>query len=55
MAEEVGNALQSVVERINQAAARRQKVSGLREPPGPQPRGAVAVLRNRNEELNLWI
>lgn len=36
MAEEVGKALQSVTERINQAAARRPKVSGLREPSAPQ-------------------
>lgn len=36
MADEVGKALQSVVERINQAAARRPKVSGLQEPPAPQ-------------------
>lgn len=46
MAEEVGKALQSVVERINQAAARRPKVSGLSEPSAPQPlvvRGAAAA------------
>ena len=36
MAEEVGKALQSVMERINQAAARRPKVSGLSEPSAPQ-------------------
>lgn len=34
MAEEVGNALKSVLERMNQAAARRQKVGGLGGPPG---------------------
>ncbi len=33
MSEEVGKALQSVVERVNQAAARRPKVTAAREAP----------------------
>lgn len=33
MSEEVGKALQSVVERVNQAAARRPKVTATREAP----------------------
>lgn len=55
MAEEVGNALKSVVERINQAAARRQKVSGLGEPPGPPgPRRCPGVPVSRSGGLDLW-
>lgn len=38
MAEEVGKALQSVKERMKQAAARRPEVSGLPGPSALQPR-----------------
>ncbi|CAF90890.1 unnamed protein product, partial [Tetraodon nigroviridis] len=43
MAEDVGKALQSVMERINQAAARRPKVGGLPEPSAPQPRVVIGA------------
>lgn len=38
MSEEVGKALQSVVERVNQAAARRPKVTAARQAPVQEPR-----------------
>lgn len=47
MAEEVGKALQSVKERMKQAAARRPEVSGLLGSSAPQPRvlsGAAVAL-----------
>lgn len=64
MSEEVGKALQSVVERVNQAAARRPKVN--RSPGGSAQerrcrRSTLGVLRQHDslckvaKYLNLWM
>ena len=68
MSEEVGKALRSVVERVNQAAARRPKVTAVREASGQEHRCRLTtvqvhhvVLRQYGslckaaEYLNLWI
>lgn len=44
MSEEVGKALQSVVERVNQAAARRPKVTAAREASAKQPRCRLSTV-----------
>lgn len=59
MSEEVGKALQSVVERLNQAAARRPKVTttpGKAAPSGPGPGAAsAAVTLARDSEQKKWL
>lgn len=68
MSEEVGKALQSVAERVNQAAARRPKVTAAREAPlrstaavAPLSGSEKVVLRQHDslckaaKHLNLWM
>jgi len=50
MSEEVGKALQSVAERVNQAAARRPKVAASWGLPGPP--GRVAARRRRVHNMH---